>query len=132
MGDAHYPPHYGEVAKAFQRRTRAAEIAVFMEVCMPRLRDAARCCGYALAVHGSLARDLDVVAIPWVQDAADPDALSERLTNACKEATGWGHAYEWSEKPHGRIARTILASDNVHVDLSVMPRQPKPEEPEDA
>lgn len=38
----------------------------------------ARELGYALAVHGSLARDLDIIACPWTETATS--ALSMRIT----------------------------------------------------
>lgn len=50
---------------------------------LPRLRSAARVAGYALAVHGSGARDLDLVAARWVEHALHPESLLERLRLAC-------------------------------------------------
>lgn len=44
-----------------------------------RLRAIARAYGYALAEHGSVARDWDLVAVPWVVDAAPPEALVRSL-----------------------------------------------------
>lgn len=35
----------------------------------PILCEAARACGYALAIHGTMQRDLDLVAVPWVDEA---------------------------------------------------------------
>jgi len=32
-----------------------------------------RDCGYAIAPHGSLARDLDVIAVPWTEDAVSAE-----------------------------------------------------------
>lgn len=40
----------------------------------PSLVVDARELGYALALHGSMARDLDLVAIPWTDDAASARA----------------------------------------------------------
>ena len=48
----------------------------YTEILRP-LRKQARSMGYALAVHGSMARDLDLVAVPWVESAADPIELVE-------------------------------------------------------
>ncbi len=34
----------------------------------PEMAEIARKHGYALAVHGSLARDFDLIAIPWTEN----------------------------------------------------------------
>src|SRR5574343_459701 len=57
----------------------AAYVALY-----PMLQQVAKRHGYALAVHGSLHRDFDIVAIPWVEEASEP--LS--LIKAFKKATG--------------------------------------------
>lgn len=80
-------------------------------------------CGYALALHGSMNRDMDVVAIPWVDDCD----------------TGWQLVYKLSKKhgllidkpikkkkPHGRIAYALLfPGSSAYIDLSIMPREVK-------
>lgn len=131
MGDWQHPRHYTPPARQFAERVRAAEIGLFVEGCLPALRDTARTFGYALAVHGSERRDLDLVAIPWIEGARPPEDLVRALAARTKELTGWGMlAHEaWTEKPHGRVATTIIASAEVHLDLSVMPLVAKPEEP---
>ncbi|HLY90838.1 MAG TPA: hypothetical protein VKQ27_17785 [Acetobacteraceae bacterium] len=130
MGEWHHPEHYSEQAKGFARAMRVAEIDVFVQAALPTLIGAARHHGYALARHGSEARDLDLIAIPWTESASDADSLIEALCEATRQATGWGH---WShrghrgereQKPHGRVAVMILATAEVHIDLSVMPRVP--------
>lgn len=42
---------------------------------VPRLTEVARDCGYALGVHGSMHRDLDLIAVPWVDEAKSADDL---------------------------------------------------------
>jgi hypothetical protein len=42
---------------------------------LPRIRTAAKELGYAIALHGTLTRDLDLLAVPWIEDAAEPMAL---------------------------------------------------------
>jgi hypothetical protein len=75
--------------------------------------------GYALALHGSLARDLDIVAVPWTEDAAPPEALVKALAGAFK----WEHDKKPTRKPHGRMAWRILMVGGAYIDLSVMPRR---------
>lgn len=80
------------------------------------LAHAARPHGYAVAVHGSMQRDLDLVAIPWVDDAAEPQVLVEALQKACK-----GKLIGPEQKPHGRMSWSIVLAGGAYVDLSVMP-----------
>ena len=43
--------------------------AVFYAVMWEDLRNAALDVGWALALHGSLNSDMDIMAMPWVEDA---------------------------------------------------------------
>jgi len=36
--------------------------------------------GYALAVHGSLARDFDLIAVPWVAQTSLPEEVLKEIT----------------------------------------------------
>lgn len=129
MGDWQHSSHKGVAACSFAEKARAAEIAIFVEDCLPQLVDVARKFGYALAVHGTRRRDLDLIAVPWTDDAAAPEKLIDAIALVTGTLTGWGHkkAGDWTKKPHGRVATTIIASAEVHLDISVMPRAPKDE-----
>lgn len=93
----------------------------------PALMEAARLKGYALALHGSLNRDMDLIAVPWVEDAVDPRDLLEAL---CSVA-GLYRMYQRREdhdpictdKPHGRIAFKLYPGGQPYIDLSIMPRR---------
>jgi hypothetical protein len=82
--------------------------------------------GYALALHGSMGRDLDVLAVPWTEDA---DAARDLLA-AFRRAVYSGHP-EWrkgepspTKKPHGRRAYSLYLGHQGHyVDISIMPRR---------
>lgn len=61
--------------------------------------------GYALAVHGSLRRDLDLVAIPWIDTPSSHEAvLQEVMTQFAGELPDPIPG----KKPHGRLAYTII------------------------
>lgn len=127
MGAWHHPEHYSDAAKAYAVETRRREISLFLDMALASLREAAREAGYALTVHGSLSRDLDLVAIPWIDEAVEPAELVSRISEATKAATGWGFVSgegRLEGKPHGRLAVTIVASAEIHLDLSIMPRLP--------
>ena len=84
----------------------------------------AKRCGYAVAWHGSLARDIDLIACPWTESAKPPEVLVERIVDAVK---GWVNPARNNPlaKPHGRLAWTIyLLGTGVMIDLSVMPLLP--------
>lgn len=71
----------------------------------PFLRDVAKLNGYALGVHGSLANDFDLIAVPWVENAVSADKLITELA----EVVG-GEIPEIQQpgiKPHGRLAWTV-------------------------
>lgn len=117
----------------WQRIHSRDELEAFYHHILPRIRAAARTCGYAIAVHGSMRRDLDLIAAPWVADHADRDALALAVSRA---ASGVGlDRFEWKEgeKPCGRVAVTLpicwcewpdLPRDEKStgcIDLSVMP-----------
>lgn len=111
-------------------------VAALYATIFPRLIPVARRLGYALAVHGSMSRDFDVVAIPWAAEAADALTLAKALRDECG---GWFKHYDydqqWSDeqllkegagKLHGRFALPIHftheGGDGAYIDLSVMPR----------
>jgi hypothetical protein len=48
---------------------------------LPDLRYAAWQLGYALAVHGTMRRDLDLVGVPWIEGAGSGDQLVEALAH---------------------------------------------------
>lgn len=98
----------------------------------PRLAQAAMSCGYALAVHGSVARDFDLLAVPWTHYAEPAESVVEAVRAVC---AGWIHTPEAKQdpgvKPHGRLVWTIHMGGPVnmklppaYIDLSVMPRLP--------
>ena len=100
----------------------------FFESRLPAIREAARDHGYAIGVHGSMRRDMDLIAAPWRDGASDADTLAHAVAMAACGITRDGH-YEWEKKPVGRLATCIpicwtyrsgVPSDG-HIDLSVMP-----------
>lgn len=102
---------------------------------VPLLTSAARSVGYALAVHGSMARDLDLVAVPWTEEAQDADALISALLASCGFTTSDPNRPAISSgptaKPHGRTSWTIPLDGGCYIDLSVTPRTvtPAPRKP---
>lgn len=115
------------------RRTRK-----LTSILLPALREVARRHGYAIAVHGSLERDIDLIAVPWRDHAYSADDLARAIHNACVAVVGYVTGpCGWTEKetyeptlgslpnplrkPHGRVGY-VLQLGGPYIDLSIMPR----------
>ena len=88
----------------------------------PKLSDVFRAHGYALAVHGSVGTDFDLVAVPWVDEAGEPlDVIKELLAKfAFKQIHD---QLKFTPKPHSRIAFKLhLSFGNCSLDISFTPR----------
>lgn len=90
----------------------------------PILSEIAQAHGYALTIHGSVSRDLDLVAIPWVDGASDPKVLVHEIAKRCHLIYDrFGTGIEGPEqKPHGRLAWFLILGCGAGIDLSVLPR----------
>lgn len=116
----------------------------FLEL-LPAICEAARSLGYAVGLHGSLARDYDLIAVPWTETAAHPDEVAEAIKTAAgcvrwRVYRGMGIQREEAarkagcqatpeDKPHGRLVYCFdWDKENFqnadYIDLSVMPRSP--------
>lgn len=76
----------------------------------------ARECGYAIAVHGSMQRDLDLIAVPWTEQACSAAELAVYLCH-CMNLT---QADNPSVRHHRRVVYTLLMGGSLFVDLSVV------------
>ena len=54
--------------------------AIFWIFKFSEYRKIAAECGWAIAIHGSAVHDLDLMAMPWVEDHTSADELAQRLT----------------------------------------------------
>jgi len=115
------------------------------------LCDIARKHGYALAIHGTVSRDLDLIAVPWTAEAVPaedlrdvlmdhigavdyeglirrqfpnkPDLVKQIVDNDRNRPDREPHdASGACLKPHGRRAWNLYMDFGATVDLSVMPR----------
>lgn len=103
-----------------------------------QLKEIAKDYGYNLVVHGSMNRDLDLIAIPWV-DEPRPElelihALHKFITGYESHPNHWKQIYMYSELPGGRHSYVINVNrrqtDNegnyqedpqYYIDISVTP-----------
>jgi hypothetical protein len=86
----------------------------------PELAEIAREHGYAMSIHGSMARDFDLVCIPWIEAPAEPDDVIDAIV---KKFAIRRHYGGWHSKEHGRRVHTlVIAFGECAIDLSFMPR----------
>lgn len=97
--------------------------------------------GWAISLHGTMIRDLDLVLIPWTEDADHEDKVIDAIrlfvdglyiTKAKKKnmkemnassKDGLAH-FAVTEKPHGRRAISMyIGVSGYYLDISIMPRQ---------
>lgn len=84
----------------------------------PELAETFKKHGYALAVHGSLQRDFDLIAIPWIATPSDPKTIISELVNEL----GGKSVGEPEIREHNRLIYTISISfGECFIDLSFMP-----------
>lgn len=101
-----------------ERTNAAAYVGLY-----PFLRDVAARHGYALAVHGSMARDFDLVAIPWTESASSHDELLAEFLDGFGLKLATEPQLTKQDKPHGRLCYILYFGDGgPHLDLSIMPR----------
>lgn len=100
---------------------------------LPDIVKAGRDCGYAIAPHGSMARDFDLIAVPWIEEARSAQELIMRILSvtganlregSCKRDGEWESVPGdvGTKKPHGRRAWSLFLGHHLYLDVSVMPR----------
>lgn len=91
---------------------------VYAAALYPEFAEKFRDHGWALAVHGSLQRDFDLIAVPWVESPTGHEAVIDELKTI------------WAIDPiigpksrlHGRTVYTLcFGFGSCFVDLSFMP-----------
>lgn len=96
--------------------------ATFYAVLYADFRKTAIECGYALALHGSMVRDMDLIAVAWTEDAKPVEELVSKI-NDCIGNTIWKerNLRDKELRMHGRITYTICIMGDWFIDLSVIP-----------
>lgn len=79
----------------------------------------AREVGYAVGVHGSLKRDMDLIAVPWVEDAVSPEMLVSHLCDGLNAAIVGSES-----KPCGRVAYNLQCEGYFKIiDISIFKKR---------
>lgn len=107
-----------ELKKQWTPRVSPEELKTTYEIALAVVREVARNHGYAIGLHGSQQRDLDLIAVPWIRDCSSMEVLVESIA----KELNWVVHKDIANKAHGRKGYTIFTANLVHIDLSVMPR----------
>lgn len=91
---------------------------VYAAALYPKLAKIFQKHGYALAVHGSLARDFDIIAVPWAETLSSPEEIIKEITDGFViHQIG-----EPTIKRYGRVAYLIsVGFGDCAIDLSFFP-----------
>lgn len=87
------------------------------------IRDAAKKCGFAIGVHGSQARDIDLIAVPWTDEATDQKTLAFAVAASIDgyiKNPDAPNRFD-SDKPHGRVS-VVIFTCGTYIDLAIFPR----------
>lgn len=103
----------------------------FYAYCFYDLKKIALQYGYNLVLHGSLHRDLDLIAIPWAEKVKPHNKMIKAMAKSMGGRIMMYGKLEWTKKPHGRMAYVIninrgekskeYKDPQYYIDISVMP-----------
>lgn len=116
--------NYGKMAKDREMVTTNGRAAFY--ACMwDDFRQAAMDCGWALGLHGSLNSDMDIMAMPWVEDAVQADEMISHMIDVCFGGSAWAQPPHFKksaagEKPNNRIVYTIPIFADFYLDINVI------------
>lgn len=95
--------------------------AAFYAAMWDDIRQCAMDSGWAVALHGSLASDMDIMAMPWVEEACSFDSVVRKIVGLFSgNLLAEDYFITYKEKPHGRIVATIPIWGDFYLDISSM------------
>ena len=84
-------------------------------------RQAAMDCGWALGLHGSLASDMDIMAMPWTEKATSADDMIKNILTKCFVGSHIAKFIKTkNEKPNHRVVYTISIFADFYLDINVI------------
>jgi hypothetical protein len=85
------------------------------------LKKAAFNCGWALGLHGSLANDMDIMAMPWTEDAKPVEVMIQALSDCFTENPFKDmHTEPHYGKPNNRVVYTMPIWKDFYLDINVI------------
>ena len=106
------------------------------EASIKAIKHVAYRCGYAIAMHGSLKTDIDLIAVPWRDSCITAKSLAEEIKLTIERIIGTVREREVDNNPVikscGRLAWSFYTTpegiDGPYFDISIMPRNGSPED----
>jgi hypothetical protein len=90
------------------------------------LRNAALKCGWALGLHGSLASDMDIMAMPWTEDATTVEVMVQALSDCFSDNPYKDlHTIPHYGKPHNRVVYTMSIWKDYYLDINIINSNPR-------
>ena len=95
--------------------------AAFYASIYPDLINAALNCGWALGLHGSLSNDMDIMAMPWTEDAKPVEEMIQALSDCFTENPFKDkHTTPHYDKPNGRVVYTMSIWADFYLDINII------------
>lgn len=95
--------------------------AAFYAAMWDDIRKCAMDCGWAVALHGSLNSDMDIMAMPWVQEACSFQCLITEIAKLFQGSyLAENFRITYGEKAWGRAVATIPIWEDFYLDISSM------------
>lgn len=94
--------------------------AAFYAAMWDDLRQAAMDKGWALALHGSLAKDMDIMAMPWVEGAQSVDEMILAIKGCFCESQLM--EIQMGPMPNGRVVYTLSIWADFYLDINIIKR----------
>ena len=78
-------------------------------------------CGWAVALHGSLCSDMDIMAMPWTEEAIKFEELVDKISKLFDDnSLAENYTITYDEKPHNRVVATIPIWADFYLDISTI------------
>ena len=95
--------------------------AAFYACMWDDFRQAAMDCGWALGLHGSLASDMDIMAMPWTEKATNADDMIKNILTKCIVGSHIAQFIKTkNETPNHRVVYTISIFADFYLDINVI------------
>ena len=95
--------------------------AAFFAAMWDDIRQCAMDNGWAAALHGSLASDMDIMVMPWVENCCSFGDLAHKISRLFSgNVLAEDYRITWKEKPHNRVVATIPIWEDFYLDISAI------------
>lgn len=85
------------------------------------IRNCAMDNGWAVAIHGSLNSDMDIMVMPWVEEAVSFEELIDKISKLFSgNAMSEQYVLTYDEKTHNRVVATIPIWADFYLDISTI------------